>query len=135
MLCRTLRRLSVGRWCLAGLLCLALFGSAVPTTPVSPEDGETVAISLSAPQFPLAALELTSAVRLEKQAQSVRQSLPRPARNGHLLSGVRAHALLCRPKIITTALLRPRRFLPPRRIGLRASSDSNDPVLASSFPS
>lgn len=133
MLCRTLRRLSVGRWCLAGLLCLALFASAAPTTPASSEDGETVAISLSAPQFPLAALELTSAVRLEKQAQSVRLGLPKPARGSHLSSAVRAHALLRRPTKIDTALLRPRGFLPPRRIGLRASSDSNDPALASSF--
>jgi hypothetical protein len=68
---------------------------------------------------------------LEKQAESARLSLPKPARGGHLLSGVRAHAFLCRPKTIATALLRPRRFLPPRRIGLHASSDSSDPVLAS----
>ena len=133
MLCRTLRRMSVGRWCLVGLLCPALVGSAAPFTPVSPEDGETISVSLSAPQFPLAALELTSAVRLEKQAESVRLSLPKPARGGHLLSGVRAHALLRRPTTTDNALLRPRRFLPPRRINPRTSSDSSDPVPASSF--
>jgi hypothetical protein len=135
MLCRTLRRLSVGRWLLAGLLCLALAGSAAPFRPASSDDGTTLSIGLSAPQFPLAALELTSAVRMEKQAQSVRLSFPKPVRGGHLLSSVRAHALLHRPKMIATAPLLPRRFLPPRRIGLHASTDSNDPALASSFPS
>ena len=84
MLCRSLRNVLVGRWILAGLLCMALVVGAAVCAPIAPAEGGPGAASLRAAEFPLAALESTSPVRLEKQGQPNRLTLPRPDRTGQL---------------------------------------------------
>ena len=72
MLCRILRNLSVGRWALAGILCLALaWGTAAPTR-LSFLDDDDTSIGLRARDVPLAALEANSSVRFQKQGQTAR---------------------------------------------------------------
>lgn len=130
MLCRTLRNVSIGRWALAGFLCLALaWGTAAPAHNPFQDDGDT-SIGLRVPQFPLAALETTSSVRLEKHGQAVRLTLGKPERSGHLSSTERAYGLLVRPKRCPTSPLLPRRFLSPRHLAPRAPNDAGDPFLA-----
>lgn len=131
MLCRALRNVSVGRWALAGLLCLAVaWGTAAPTRH-SFDDAGTTSIGLRAPEVPLAALETTSSVRFEKQGQTVRLTYHKPDRSGHLSSADRSGGVLSRPKVCHTFPLLPRRFLQPRRTTPRAPNDAGDPFLAS----
>jgi hypothetical protein len=131
MLCRALRSVSVGRWALAGLLCLALtWGTAAPTRLSVADDGST-SIGLRAPEVPLAALETTSGIRFEKQGQTVRLTLHKPERSAHRSSTERSCGVLSRPKPRHTLPLLPRRLLPPRHMTPRAPNDAGDPFLAS----
>jgi hypothetical protein len=130
MICRTLRCLVVARWALAGLVCLALIGSAAEPPRTSLADGESTTIGLRAPEFPLAALATTSAVRFEKNATSIRLTLHKPERNTHVTWVTRTQALTQRPEISQFSPLLARRFLPSRHLVPRAPDESGDPFLA-----
>src|SRR5512136_889844 len=114
MLCRTLRTLFVGRWALAGLLCLALVAVAAAPPRFLSWDGEATAIWLRAPDVPLAALETTSTLRFEKHGQALRLTFHKPERSSHLSSAERPCLALFRPKACHTSPLLPRRFLRQR---------------------
>ena len=130
MLCRALRNVSVGRWALAGLLCLAVIWGTAETTRLSFDDNGTTSIGLRAPDVPLVALEATSSVRFEKQGQTVRLTLHKPERSVHLASADRFSGVLSRPKVCHSFPRLPRRFLQPRHATPRAPNDAGDPFLA-----
>lgn len=131
MLCRTLRNVSAGRWALAGLLCLALaWGTAAPPR-LSFQDDWGASIGIRAPEVPLAALETTSNVRLQKQGQAVRLTFTKPERRAHLSSIERPCGALFRLRARSTFPVLPRRCLRPRHAAPRAPNDAGDPFLAS----
>lgn len=131
MFCRMLRNQSADRWALTGLLCLALAcGVAAPIQVLLPEDGG-ISISLRAPQAPIAALETTSSVRLEKHGQAVRLTFHRPERSAHPSSPERPRGVFPRPKTCHAFQLLARRFLRPRQMTSRTPNDADDPFLAS----
>jgi len=131
MLCRILRNLSVGRWALAGILCLALgWGMAAPTHLSFLDDGDT-SIGLRARDVPLAALEANSSVRFQKQGQTARLTFTKLERRAHLSSIERSCGVPVRAKGCPRSPLFPRRFLPPRHATPRAPNDAGDPLLAS----
>jgi hypothetical protein len=131
MLCRTLRNVSAGHWALAGILSLAMvWGTAAPARN-SVQDDEHTSIGIRAPQFPLAALEITSNVRLEKLGKSVRVTFHKPERSARLSSNERVCGVRFRPKGCPASPLLPRRSVPPRRVTPRDPNDVGDPFLAS----
>jgi hypothetical protein len=113
MLFRTLRDLLVGRWAIAGLVCLALIGGAATPARASLANDEPAAMDLRAPKAPLAALATTSAVRFERQATSVRLTFHKPERNAHLLWAVRAQTIPQQPDVSRAFRVLARRVLPP----------------------
>jgi hypothetical protein len=129
MLCRRLRCLLVGRWAIAGLVCLALIGSAAAPSRVSLGHSEPATIGLRAPEAPLAALSTTSTVRLEKQAASVRLTLHKPERHARVSWATRTQATLQRSDVSHASPLLARRFLPSRHLIPRAPDESGDPLL------
>lgn len=132
MLCRSLRNVLVGRWILAGLLCVALGVSAAVWRPIAPAEDGPASISLRTSEFPLAALESTSPVRLEKQAQSNRLTFPRPDRRGQPSWAERFRVTQLRRQAFQTAHALPRRVRPSHDRISRDPSDSGEPFLASS---
>ena len=132
MLCRNLRNELVGRWVLAGLLCMALVGGAAVCPPLAPTEDGPAAASLRTAEFPLAALESTSPVRLEKQGQPNRLTLPRPDRTGQPSRTERFRVTQPKRQTFQTAQALPRRVLPSHNLTSHDSSDSGDPFLASS---
>ena len=132
MLCRSLRNVLVGRWILAGLLCMALVVGAAECAPIAPAEGGPSAVSLRTAEFPIAALESTFPVRLETQAESKRLTLPRPDRTGQLSWTERFRVTQLRRQTSQTAHALPRRVLPSHNLTTHDSSDSGDPFLASS---
>jgi len=132
MLCRSLRNQLVGRWILAGLLCVALVVGAAVCAPIAPAEDGPASISLRASEFPLAALESTSPVRLEKQAQSNRLTFPRPHRTGQPSWAERFRVTQLRWQAFQTAYALPRRVLSSQNRTSRDPSDSGEPFLASS---
>jgi len=132
MFCRNLRKVLVGRWIVAGLLCMALAGGAAVCPPFAPAEDGPVAVSLRTAVFPLAALESTSPVRLEKRAQPNRLTLPRPDRTGQPSSTEQFRVTQLRRQTSQTAQALPRRVLPSHSLTSHDSSDSGDPFLASS---
>jgi hypothetical protein len=133
MFCWTLRTSLVGRWGLAGLVCLALIGGAAisPAIPLLGES-ETTSISLRVPELPLAALATTSPVRFEKQAHSIRLGVYKPDRSGRVASAERGRVLLQRPTRRPSYPGLARRVLPTRHLTLRTPNESGEPFLASS---
>jgi hypothetical protein len=132
MLCRSLRSLLVGRWILAGLLCAALVAGGPVWAPIAPPEEGPASISLRAPEFPLAALESTSPVRLEKQAQPNRFTFPRPGPTGQPSWADRFRVTPPGRQVFRTTHVLPRRILPSHHPASRDPSDSGDPFLASS---
>jgi hypothetical protein len=132
MFCRNLRKVLVGRWIVAGLLCMALVGGAAICPPFAPAVDGSGEANLRSAEFPLAALESTSPVRLEKQAHSNRLTLPRPDRTGQPFSTERFRITQLRRQTSQTAHALPRRVLPSHSLTSHDSSDSGDPLLASS---
>lgn len=131
MLCRTLRNGSVGRWALAGILCLALaWGTAAPIRLSFLDDGDA-SIGLRARDVPLAALEANSSARFQKQGQAIRWTFTKLERRAHLSSIERSCGAPVRAKGCPRSPLFPRRFLPPRHATPRAPNDAGDPLLAS----
>ena len=132
MFCRSLRNQLVGRWILAGLLCVALVVGAAVCAPIAPAEDGPASISLRASEFPLAALESTSPVRLEKQAQSNRLTFPRPHRTGQPSWAERFRVTQPRRQPSQTAHALPRRVLPSHDLTSHDPSDSGEPFLTSS---
>lgn len=126
MLCRTLRRLSVGRFALSGLLFLAVVGGATLPAQVGLADE----LGLRAPKAPLAALSTTSAVRVEKHATSSRLSHHKPERNPHAARFLRVQSSPRRSDVSPTSPVLARRFLPSRHLMPRASDEAGDPLPA-----
>jgi hypothetical protein len=133
MFCRSLRNALVGRWILVGLSCVALVVSVAASAPIATAGDGSASISLRTSEFPLAALERTSPVRLPKQAQTNRAHLPKPDRNGQpsLVDRARGIRPMFPPSHTSRAL--PRRFLPSRHFTARGPSDSSEPFLATSL--
>ena len=131
MLCRSVRCLLGVRLTVAGLLCLALIGTSALPAGLHFGYEEVASISLRSPEAPLAALATTSAVRFEKQANSVRLVLPRPGRGARLSAAQRPSAMLVGPKAHRAVHVLPRRFLQPRQLTPRTPNDSGDPFLVS----
>jgi hypothetical protein len=132
MLCRSLRNLLVGRWILVGLLGAALVVGAGVCAPIAPAEDGPASVSLRAPEFPLAALESTSPVRLEKQAQPNRLTFPKPDRTAQPSWVERLRVTQPRRQASRTAHVLPRRVLPSRKLTSRHPSDSGEPFLVSS---
>jgi hypothetical protein len=132
MLCRNLRDVLVGRWILAGLLCVALVVGAAVCPPIAPAEDGPASISLRTSEFPLAALESTSSVRLEKQARSNRLTFPRPDRTGQPSWAERFRVTQPRRQASQTAHALPRRVLSSHHLTSRDPGDSGEPFLASS---
>jgi hypothetical protein len=131
MLCRSLRNVLVGRWIFAGLLCMALVAGAA-VCPIAPAEEGPGAVSLRTAAFPKAALESTSPVRLETQAQSKRPTLPKPDRTGKPSWTERFRVTQLRRQAVQFAHALPRRVLPSHNLTSRNPSDPGDPFLASS---
>ena len=132
MLCRSLRNVLVGRWILAGLLCMALVVGAAECAPIAPAEGGPGAASLRTAGFPLATLKSTFPVRLETQAGSKRLTLPKPNQTSHPSWTERFRVIQLRRQTSQTARALPRRVLPSHNLTSHDSSDSSDPFLASS---
>jgi hypothetical protein len=129
MFCWTLRTSLVGRWGLAGLVCLALVGGAAISPSIPLGESETTSISLRAPDLPLAALATTSPVRFEKQAHSIRLGVYKPDRSGRVASAGRGRVILQRPTMRPSYPGLARRFLPPRHFTLRTPNELGEPFL------
>jgi hypothetical protein len=132
MFCWALRNSLVGRWILAGLLCLVLVGGAAAPTRFSLGDGEATLIGIRAQELPLAALATKAAVRFEKQAHAIRLTLHKPERSTSLSWAVKRHGISPRPPVSYTFFALPRRFLPSRHTVPRGPNDPGEPFLASS---
>ena len=132
MLCRSLRNVLVGRWILAGLLCMALVVCAAVCPPIAPAEDGPGAASLRPAGFPLTALESTAPPRPEQQGQSNRPTLSRPAQTGQQSGTERFRVTQLRPQTSQTARALPRRVLPTHNSTSQVSSDPGDPFLASS---
>jgi hypothetical protein len=132
MFCWTLRTSLVGRWGLAGLVCLALVGGGALSPSIPLGESDVPSISLRAPEPPLAALATTSPVRFEKQAHSIRLGVYKPDRSGRVASAERGRVLLQRPTRRPSYPGLARRVLPTRHLTLRTPNESGEPFLASS---
>ncbi len=132
MLCRNLRDLLVGRWVLAGLLCVALVVGAAVCPPIAPAEDGPASISCRTATFPLAALGNTSSVRLEKQARSNRLTFPRPDRTGQPSWAERFRVTQPRRQASQAAHALPRRVLSSHHLTARDPGDSGEPFLISS---
>jgi len=131
MICRQLRGLSSDHLSVSLAICIAVSGlsfMAVPT--LLPSEDETPTITLRGPSLPWAAVAEGTRLRLEKQAQTNRVSLKKPARSAHQAAAnthqVRVQHL--RPPQFSRDL--PRRSLPAQRFTSRSSEDSGDPYLS-----
>jgi hypothetical protein len=132
MLCWALRTSLIGRLVLAVLFCVALTADAAAATRAATAHTEDVSISLRSPALPLAALGATAALRFEKQAHSVRLTIPRPDRSAGPSWGGQPQAASLRVPAHHIARVLPRRLLLPRHASSRPPDESADPALAHS---
>jgi hypothetical protein len=76
---------------------------------------------------------MTSAIRLEKNATSVRLTLHKPEGKAHVSWTMRVQTIPLRPDVCQISLLLARRFLPSRHLVHRAPDESGDPFLSASL--
>ncbi len=132
MICRTLRG-RASAWASAAMaLCVALSGLSMMEAfaPPMPLGDEAPTITLRGPSIPWADVTEGAGHRLEKQAQTSRPSLLKPARNTQRAAATVRPA---RPQQVRPLQLFrefPRCFLPPQHSGMVSSEDSGDPYLS-----
>lgn len=131
MICRRLRDVSGWKLNLALGLCLIASGvvAAVPSLVVWGQE-QAASLTTRAPEYPPAAVEKTTGVRLQKQGPSGRFTLPKPARGMQLSSAETHYVRPGQPRIHQTSRDLPRRLLPAQRYTLRSSDDTTDPLLS-----
>jgi hypothetical protein len=131
MICKSFRDVSNWQLNLTLGLCLIAGGMAavVPSAPAWVVEASTV-LTLRTPELPVAALEKTAGVRLQKHAPTGRFILQKPTRSFHLAATEIFQAKLHQPRTHQVFRDLPRRMLLPRRLTLLASDDGADPYLS-----
>lgn len=129
MICKALRNLVWVQVALILAIGAALVGGLMKPPPAWPES-ETHSLTLRAPELPLTALVGNPAVRIEKQAQSLRPTLHKPGQGARLSVVIREHKL--RPRSQTARAFRgfPRRQLHPGHAKPHSADDPSTPLLS-----